>query len=614
MLDKASGRTDLSTLELIKDKIMISSGKMLSPCQEFCCKLMTAYCQTVPVSSTSLLWMQSHLFVIKNVGEVCFKINQRHRSNTEVSKCIEFIRRVSAVLETWCSNLERKQITYGDMLQYANCYTDLIDVASALHSKSDLLLDPDTLGNLQKEFMEQYEQLNIQLIKYVPGYPESGHRWCSLSSLLVTFGIIFPPDIQNSISMHVIFPGRNAILTKQQLQRNFVPNLCGQFKLRTENALCLTKTTTLKDLIQLNENISSFLQPISACLDVLVFFQLHSSKLFSNYFRIQFHTCKQDQSVKSPSESVIHSFPLPASSVGNTSSTLQCLHEAVSNSKRMLYDLLHGTARYAEMTGGFSLDLMQIDVENEINVLSQYFSIYEPLESQDGLSSIRDILQLLKVSVSIQNVHDVCEQYQLRGCLADIQLKELIIIADSVSNNEKRADLTPAAAAHKLKQLCSILCLSPKSDFALFKLFSAAAKSSEFYKFITEKKYIGPKGRQAFQQQYQLVTAQLQHEQYNDTILNHLYAAYELIVLFTDQEQSIHGLMSAIASINDISAGLKHLETVNGNISQIYLWFSSTEVIGMGYSLISTVSVLYITALHFSPSPSFLFRRIVCRC
>ena len=574
MLDTVSGHIDCSTLEIIKCKIMTSS-RILSPCQEFCCKIMTAYCQTVPISSTSLLWMQSHLSVIKNVGEICFKIDQRHRSNVEVSKCIEFLRRVGTVLETWCSNLKRKQITHDHMLQYANCYTDLVDVANALHSKSDLLLEPDTLGNLQKEFMEQYEKLNIQLIKYVPGYPE---LWCTLSSLLETFGIAFPPDIQNSISMHVTFPGRNAIQTKQHVQSNLVPNVCGQLKCKTENALCITKETTLKDLIHLNENIRSFLQPISECLDVLVFFQLHSCKLFSNYFQIQFHTCKRNETVKSPSESVMHSFPLPAPSARNTSPILQCLQEAVSNSKIMLYELLNGTARYAEMTGGFSLDLTRIDVENEINVLSLYFSLYEPQMSQEGLSCIRDILQLLKVSVSIQKICNVCEQYQLQGCLADSQLKELISIADGLINDEKKADLTPAVAAHELKKLCSILCLSPKSDFACFKLFSAAASSAEFYKFITEKKYIGPKGRQVFQQQYQLVTAQLQHEQYNDTILNHLYAAYELIVLFTDQEQSLHDLMSAIASVNDICAGLKQLETVNANISQIYLWFSNTEV------------------------------------
>lgn len=595
MLDTVSGRIDRSTLELIKTKIMTSSGRMLSPCQEFCCKIMTAYCQRVPISSTSLHWVQSHLSVIKNVGEMCLKIDQRHRSNAEVSKCIDFLKRVDDILKTWCSNLESKQITHDDMLQYANYYTDLSAVANVLPSTSDLLIDTDTLQNLKEEFIEQYEQLNIQLIKYVPECPE----WCTLSSLLGAYGIAFPPHIQHSISTHVIFPGRNAILSKQHLQWKLASNFFGQSKLKIENALSITKETTLKDLIDLNEHINSFLQPISACLDVLVFFQIYSCKLFSNYFQIQFQTCKQNHSVKFPSES----FPLLATPVEN-SSILPCLQKAALNSKGMLDELLNGTARYAEITGGFSLDLMHIDVENEVNVLRQFFSLFEPQKSQEGLSCIHDILQLLKVSVSIQNIHDVCQQYQLQGCLTDIQLKELITIADGISNDEKRADLTPAVAAQELKRLCSILCLSPKSDFACFKLFSAAANSSEFYKFITEKKYTGPKGRQVFQQQYQLVTAQLQHEQYNDTILNHLYAAYELIVLFTDQEQSLHDLMSAIASVNDICAGLKHLETVNANISQIYLWFSSTEVSGIySLSVCTHCSILL-----------FLFRMIVCRC
>ena len=579
-LDKSIGQKDSSTLQIIKTKIMNSS---LCPCRDLCWKIMTAYCETIHFSSTNLLWMQKHLVIIESVGEICYKIGRKHQTNADVSKCFDFLRKVHAVLATWRTNLERKQITYDDLLQYANCYSSLISVVNALHSESELLLELETLQTMQNEFMRQYEQLNILLIRYVPGYPE----WCTLSSLLATYGISFSPDIQSSISRNVLYPGRNAT---SKLQCNFTPNYTGQFTLKMEDPLCIIKEMVLQDLISLNASIIAFLCPISAHMDILVFFQLQTCKLFSNYLHVQLQRLERSETVRR-SESVKVSFLLPFSPGSGTECFgLGCLQQAVAKTKTMLYQLLDGTAKYSDMTCDFSFDLTQMDVVNEVNVLSRFFSLYEPQRSQEGLLCISDILQLLKASVSVQTIRDVCIQYQLTGCLTDPQLDKLITVADSLSQNDKKADLTPAIAAQELQKLCSILCLSPKSDFSCFKLFSAATNSAEFHKFIIEKKFVGPKGRQAFQQQYQLVTAQLQHEQYNDTILNHLYAAYELIVLFTDPNQSLHDMMSAIATINDICAGLKHLETVNANISQIYLWFSSTEVSG---SLCMWLDVVY---------------------
>ena len=80
-----------------------------------------------------------------------------------------------------------------------------------------------------------------------------------------------------------------------------------------------------------------------------------------------------------------------------------------------------------------------------------------------------------------------------------------------------------------------------------------------------------------FQQQYQLITAQLQHEEYNETVLNHLYAAFMFIKPFMDTHQNFHQLMSQVTSL-DVTNGLKQLETVNTNITLIQLWFSRAGV------------------------------------
>ena len=90
---------------------------------------------------------------------------------------------------------------------------------------------------------------------------------------------------------------------------------------------------------------------------------------------------------------------------------------------------------------------------------------------------------------------------------------------------------------------------------------------------------VGEEGQAMFQQQYQLITAQLQHEEYNETVLNHLYAAFKIIEPFMDTHQNFQQLMSKVTRL-DVTNGVKQLQTVNSNITLIQLWFSRAEVSG----------------------------------
>ena len=94
---------------------------------------------------------------------------------------------------------------------------------------------------------------------------------------------------------------------------------------------------------------------------------------------------------------------------------------------------------------------------------------------------------------------------------------------------------------------------------------------------MTEKEFVGVDGQALFNQQYQLVTTQLQHEEYNELVLNHLFAAFRLITPFVDSEQTFSSLMCQVASLGVYDAS-KQLETVNRNINLIRLWFSRAEV------------------------------------
>ena len=183
---------------------------------------------------------------------------------------------------------------------------------------------------------------------------------------------------------------------------------------------------------------------------------------------------------------------------------------------------------------------------------------------------------MLELFEYIHHIRNVCEQYQLQGCLQDLQLVELCRLVESLSSEESRAKLTLLEASTKMKRMKHLLCQASPSSL---ELFTAVGDSTAFYQFVRDKQFVGEKGQAAFRQQYQLITAQLQHEEYNETVLNHLYAAFKLISPFMDTHQSFYQLMSQVTRL-DVTSGLKQLETVNTNITLIRLWFSRAEVRG----------------------------------
>ena len=121
------------------------------------------------------------------------------------------------------------------------------------------------------------------------------------------------------------------------------------------------------------------------------------------------------------------------------------------------------------------------------------------------------------------------------------------------------------------------LCLVGVADYSFLNIFAVVANSTVFYQFIQEKQFVGEKGQALFHQQYQLITAQLQHEEYNDNVLNQLKAAFVLMAPFMDREQSFNSLMTQVKQL-DTSHGFSQLETINENISLVQLWFSRAEV------------------------------------
>lgn len=205
--------------------------------------------------------------------------------------------------------------------------------------------------------------------------------------------------------------------------------------------------------------------------------------------------------------------------------------------------------------------------------------------NEEGKEGIKNMLELCQYSPRILKIPDVCSQYHLVNCENDANLTELIEIVKNVETAETRAKITGKDATDYMRKIQEIFKFTNSSIAnKSLKLFAVVANCTEFYQFIQKKGFIND--RAAFSSQVELITAQLQHEDYNEAVLNHLTSAFKYISPFLDTKQNFSQLMNKISRLCREGAGFgrdpqKHfcqLETVNSNITMIQLWFSRAEV------------------------------------
>ena len=511
---------------------------------------------------------------------------------------------MQAALVEWKQKFMNQQINYDEILAYANQQSQLENLAQIVCAFSAIVDAQDTIA-MKTLLLNTFEQLNIVLIKYIPGNPDA--KWCILPFLLQHWGVALPPHLLDLILRHVLFPGQEKSL--ELLNNHLVPNTNEIFQPGHDISLKLTKAFTLHEMSVLVHGLNAFLQPIMNVLEMLVFFKLHPSTMFDKYL----HVYLQKESELKVEEQPKSAFSFPVSATASFSAQpqavveglpLHVLHKALDRTHALILKLMQGTAAYSEITAEGELILDNLDIKREFNALHRFSAhLKPPLATHKGLAGVQSMLELFQYIHHIQIIHSVCEQYHLQGCLNDPQLIELNQLVKDLNSCAK---LTPNKASKKLESVKKILCLSSKASPHCLELFTAVGDSAVFYQFVRDKWFM-KEGCQAvskendqvqdvqavskdegdtvswkeaqaiFWQQYQLVTAHLQHEEYDETVLNHLYAAFKFIGPFMDTQQSFHKLMSQVTSL-DVTNGIKQLQTVNSNITLIQLWFSRAEV------------------------------------
>lgn len=413
-----------------------------------------------------------------------------------------------------------------------------------------------------------------------------------LRTVLIEYGIDIPQKILHYLSQLVIYPNetREAILGDTMLH-TLKPGFTGTFHPGHNVSLTLTREVTFLMLKKMVVDLDVFLAPIKDNIDLLTYFFLRRSYIFDTYLRYQLRkhdAIANGETVPTSHLSISRIRSISGSLIGslrkNTDSfkgiSLDLLASALTDTKNLLVKIVEGTAEYTDVTAGGTLDLEKMDIDVEFQVLVDYTKYLKAgPENNDGLHGIQCMLELFQYMTDIQNIFNTCDQYQLDRCLNDPRLMEVKRIADQLEDLESRNQLTPKEAIEKNKMIVSTLNLKKKGlghDRQCLQIFPAVADSSEFYQLLKEKDFYGEEGQKMFRQKYELITAQLQHEEYNEIVLNHLYAAYKYIMPFLDREQDFEKLMQQVSEMNN-ETSFKELHTVNKNIHLVRLWFSRAE-------------------------------------
>lgn len=518
------------------------------------------------------------------------------------SRYFEWVREIQIVLKDWQDRFMHQRANYDEILLYASNHTHLHSLGNTL-CVSSLVCDAQDSHQMKTCFLTEFESLNISLIKYIPNLPDV--KWCTLPALLQEYGVALPRKIQDMISKYVLFPGEEKPLHWEAPTNPIPPSTTGRFQPGHEVSLQLSKSVSLKQLAELITELTDFQLPLYGHLEMLVFFKLHKSVMFDKYLRVQIaHNTRKLESLRPQSmlpslqfSGITFSVPIPSIPTAQQEREpdkglpVKVFVESLNNTKELLSKVMQGDAKYSEIVAEGELDLENLDVTREFAILVEYSNMNRLVYS--GLSGVQSMLELFQYSNHIHNIDSVCIQYQLKGCLNDSRLSKLKGLVCELKSHDARAKLTPNEAVGKLQQVKATLGFKEHTNSKCLDLFAAIQDSAAFYQFVRDKQFYGEQGKAIFQQQYQLITAQLQHEEYDEQVLNHLYAAFKLITPFMDQQQDLGTLMSKVIGL-DVTNELRQLETVNANITLIRLWFSRAEVsmcVNVGFKDYSCVYV-----------------------
>jgi hypothetical protein len=396
--------------------------------------------------------------------------------------------------------------------------------------------------------------------------------------------------VESYISRHLLFETQNDCISLIKLMREYNVTLPPDLFKEIQSSTQLSERFVLNSHVPL-KSLQSLLKQLDECLlplhDSLRFFWIHfhvsKSMFFSSYMKL-----------KNNQESL----------------NIEEFCGILQNAYIHIESILKGSVSLLEIKALF----IDTTTDNELEFQkAEAFFNSRMQRKPNALEYYKNVMTLLKLRPSIKSSIKVCKMFQLEGCLQSNSFKNLeMLYASKLSDESYWLELQLREASVLLMNIFSLFGTDDElvENWQYLDIIEALADSGDFYQFLVDMNFVGDGGQAHFQQQFRLVTQQLQGEEYQQEVLSHLSIAYKFVVSFTEFTGNFKDFFK-LANSCDTTGILSVLKNINRNIDSLQLWFSrieedTVEKISSDLSCICSTGTFLITALSSHISLQFL--------
>jgi hypothetical protein len=470
--------------------------------------------------------------------------------NPALQKYLVFLRSIVQLLYKGYNEMNENVFSRDQIQSLSN--------SKELRSLCQLFLINIFMSEQLKMIIEKFNSVESDISKHLLFKTQDNDNCISLIELMRKYNVTLPSELLKEIQ------------SLTQLSEGF----------------SLNSHVPLKSLQCLLKQLDDYLLPLHDLRPFLIHFHVSESMLFSSYMKF-----------KNNGESL---------NIEEFCGILQNAYVHIQN-------ILKGSANLLEIKAS---NLNLIDSTTNVSIEFQKAEAFFTSRMQrksNAFEYYKNVITLLKLQPSIKSSIKVCEMFQLEGCLQSDSFTNLETLYLNLSDESYWLNLQLKEASELLLSLFSWFGTDDElvvEDWQYLNIIEALADSGDFYQFLVDMNFVGDGGQAHFQQQFRLVTQQLQGEEYQQEVLSHLSIAYKFVVSFTEFTGNFKDFFK-LANSCDTTGILSVLKNINRNIDSLQLWFSrieedTVEKISSDLSCICSTGTFLITALSSHISLQFL--------
>ena len=162
--------------------------------ERFCWGVVTTFCERIQPKQDSFQWAELHANVIEKMGEIYGLYCQRRNFKRESEQCIlqdklrpdicrcspearkyyVWIQQIHKIFSNWYFKLMHQTINHDDLINLENSHSSVCKVARAVCAMFTILPD-ENIKKMKKTYQQDFEELNVLLLRYVPEVPRA--KW-----------------------------------------------------------------------------------------------------------------------------------------------------------------------------------------------------------------------------------------------------------------------------------------------------------------------------------------------------------------------------------------------------------------------------------------------------